>query len=489
MEKRTKVILIGCGPHAKRVYLPALKNLDKAGKVELKLVVDLFDQKDVVEELLKQQEIVCETFFCNTFTSQVLPEKIGLFLAEFCRLQEISGVIIATEPLCHRAYAEWALVHGLNILMDKPISTQSNCVSMLDKAIAIKEDFDYLYDLYKNNFINNIFVINTQRRFHPGFNFVLEKIKSMSELTNCPVTNINAYHCDGQWRFPSEIISQDYHPYNSGYGKGSHSGYHIFDIIYKFYNSSIREGKRADKIEIISSFIQPDGFIKQIAENDYKLIFGDDLYSAVQEWNDEELLEKTKNYGEIDLSAIVTLKKDNVAVANLNITLLHNGFARRTWLTPGLDLYKGNGRVKHEHYSIQQGPFQNIQIHSYQSKDKHNNVEELEYWQGGNDHFDVVIYTNPLFCAEEQSMQTYSMQDILKEYNMDVDDMLVTEKVKHTIVDKFIAYLNGELLFEQVESQIYDHQLSVKIMSGIYQSHILRQRNENCTVNYPFDYS
>lgn len=83
----------------------------------------------------------------------------------------------------------------------------------------------------------------------------------------------------------------------------------------------------------------------------------------------------------MDLSTIVTLKKDNVAIGNITINLLHNGFARRTWLNPGDDLYKGNGRVKHEHYSIQQDSFQNIQIHSYQSKDKHNAMSDIEdYW-------------------------------------------------------------------------------------------------------------
>src|SRR5690606_12124179 len=115
--------------------------------------------------------------------------------------------------------------------------------------------------------------------------------------------------------------------------------------------------KCPDKMQIMSSFIQPNGFIKQLNENDYKKYFGDE-YDNVKFLNDSNLSSIYENYGEIDISSIISFSKDNDVITNVNINLLHNGFAGRTWLKPGDDLYKGNGRIKHEQYNIQQGPFQ-----------------------------------------------------------------------------------------------------------------------------------
>jgi len=53
------------------------------------------------------------------------------------------------------------------------------------------------------------------------------------------------------------------------------------------------------------------------------------------------------------------------------------------------DLYKSNGRVKHEYHNIQQGPFQNIQVHSYQKEDKQEESNELDWLLGA-----IIILTS-----------------------------------------------------------------------------------------------
>src|SRR5690606_14673531 len=120
----------------------------------------------------------------------------------------------------------------------------------------------------------SIFIINSHRRFHKGFEMVNERIKEINLLTNCPITFLQAYHCDGQWRLPNEIVTQSYHPYCQGYGKASHSGYHIFDTVAQFLESSFNEEKKPDYMQISSSFVQPNGFFKQLNEDDYYQYFG-----------------------------------------------------------------------------------------------------------------------------------------------------------------------------------------------------------------------
>ena len=48
-NKIARIILIGCGPHAKRVYLPAI---NKINHIKLELIVDLESQESFVRSSL-----------------------------------------------------------------------------------------------------------------------------------------------------------------------------------------------------------------------------------------------------------------------------------------------------------------------------------------------------------------------------------------------------------------------------------------------------
>lgn len=76
-----------------------------------------------------------------------------------------------------------------------------------------------------------------------------------------------------------------------------------------------------------------------------------------------------KNYGEIDAFINLAFKHKNRIILLGSINLIHNSFSQRGNLIPNKDLYKGNGRVRHETYTLQQVPFQCIQVISFQSKE------------------------------------------------------------------------------------------------------------------------
>jgi hypothetical protein len=471
---KARIILIGCGPHAERLYLPALRKLNH---LDLALVVDLKPREAEVRDAVDRKwGGDPELLFVDPF-KEALPDDLHRRLSAFVHEQGIRGVIIATEPLVHRAYADWALDNGLSILLDKPISARANSTTCLASAEQILGDYVALLNKYRSlqRRQETLFTVNTQRRFHPGFQFVEEQIREIGERTGCPVTSIHSYHCDGQWRLPSEIVTQSYHPYCYGYGKASHSGYHIFDMMYRFYAAAGVRDKFADTLEIVSSFIQPNGFIRQLTEDDYRGLFGEP-YGAVQRWSDDQLREIFQDYGEIDLSAIITLKKGGDAIANLSVDLIHNGFARRTWVRPGKDLYKGNGRVKHENHNIQQGPFQNIQIHSYQANDRHDEANGMEPELGGKNHFDIYVFRNPMISGETPSPRVYRLHEMISEDEMGHRSMLAIEWAKYKVVEELGDYLNGRKDRASLRSQIEDHAIPVQMMSGVYRAHILRQR-------------
>jgi predicted dehydrogenase len=190
----TNLILIGCGPHAKRVYLPAIQNIEGT---KISLIVELEDQKNSVENVIEKHGYI-ETYFTQWF-EDTLPKKLIIYLDNHIQKFNIEGVIIATEPLIHKAYSKWALSRGLNILLDKPITTRKNVISDINQAQGILKDYEELILDYNKlqEKKETVFMINSQRRFHKGFQLVKEKIREVTELTNCPINFIQAYHCDG----------------------------------------------------------------------------------------------------------------------------------------------------------------------------------------------------------------------------------------------------------------------------------------------------
>jgi len=482
--QKLKIIEIGFGPHARRIYAPALQKWSSKFDSELSLVVDLKQEEESIREYFKNSPLAPEFLFIDPFDKK-LPALVEKQLNDFVDKHRIEAVIISTEPLSHKVYAEWALDKGLNILMDKPITTRENVVSDIKAAKQLEEDYKDLLDKYNKlqKKKETAFIINTQRRFHPGFKLVNELLTEIAEKTNCPITAIQSTHCDGQWRLPNEIVTQDYHPYNSGYGKASHSGYHIFDAVYQFYRNSKSTGKTADSMEIFSSFFQPRGFLSQTSQDDYEKYFGKE-YLKYQKYTDKELYKIFENYGEMDLSSIIRLKKGKDCIGNITINLMHNGFARRTWELPGEDLYKGNGRVKHEYHNIEQGPFQNIQIHSYQSNDRHEINTEQDHELGGNNHFDIYIFRNKGMTGDKKPLRVVTMKDLKKQASITGDSKLVIEQIKHRVVGDFLAYLQGMISKEQITSSIDDHLVPVQIMSGVYQSHVRYTEGKNPLVRY-----
>jgi hypothetical protein len=482
--KKIGVIEVGFGPHAKRVYGPALEAWSSDYNAELSLVVDLEEKEADIRSFFSKSKLKPDFYFIKPFEGKI-PQSVEIYLDKYVSERNIKAVIISTEPLSHYIYAKWALKNGLNILMDKPITSGINIVS--DMNLAKKIETDYLDLLADYNSLQHkketIFSINVQRRFHPGFEVVKKLLIEVAEKTNCPITSIQSTHCDGQWRLPNEIVTQKYHPYCFGYGKGSHSGYHMFDAVYQFYKVSKLTGKTADSMEIFSSFFQPRGFLYQLNQGDYEKFFGK-KYLEVRKLDDKHLYKKFKDYGEMDLSSIIRLKKGKDCIGNITISLMHNGFGLRTWILPGTDLYKGNGRVKHEYHNIEQGPFQNIQIHSYQSKDKHDVNTAEDFLLGGNSHFDIYVFRNKDITGDKDSLKVIRMTD-LKEYAPEISDQkLAIEIIKHRVIKEFLGFLYGTVNKSQLSSNIDDHLMPVQIMSGVYQSHIKYMNGDNPLVEY-----
>ncbi len=467
---RVNILQIGVGFHARRIYVPAILRLAERFPVLLCAAVDTMAQKPVLDAYIKTLSTNLEMVYLSPTDDHSLSAEAKASLDSLVKRLDINAVIISTDPTTHFMYAQWALEQGLHILMDKPISTRAFVSSSIKEAEGLVEDYDDLLKTYSQLQLRKetIFSINVQRRYEIGFRKVFELIREVGERFNAPVTSIQSMHSDGVWIFPDEIVDQTSHPYRTGYGKCSHSGYHIFDIIWQFYLASGLKDKRADAGEVMTSFLGARGLLKQFNIADYESYFPG--YSNLPHRSEAELAELFENYGEIDAFSLIRLLKDNETICNISSNLIHNGFSRRSWEVSNPDLYKGNGRVKHQSYTIQQGPFQNIQIHQYQSEANHDTNAKKDYLLGGNNHFEIYVFRNAgMFGAGEPSFMQYNLRDLGSGRELD-DSRLYNETVKDTVIIEFIQYILGGIPKSALRSNIDSHSVGVSILSAVYRS-------------------
>lgn len=266
-------LIIGTGYHARRIYLPFLKEKVQS-LTNLVCGLDIVSQKNVIEAYLQERGYQMKMYYTDDLEQDCISSELDRMLNDIVDKHKIDSVIIATEPLMHYKYAKWALEHNLHILMDKPVTAEKDVVSDLSKVNKLRTDFLSLAKVYQIKKKQGIkFSLMAQRRFHPSYVTMEHKIKDVWLRTNCPITSIQICHSDGQWRFPDEIIDQDYHPYNQGYGKLSHSGYHSIDMLNHFVQLTSRNDKKIDNVEIYSSFVNPNDLMCQFNYADYKAIF------------------------------------------------------------------------------------------------------------------------------------------------------------------------------------------------------------------------
>ncbi len=464
------ILLIGCGPHAKRVYLPILKETEFEFGTKLKAVVELKEKENDVSKFVNNFFTDVEFVYTEKFDSKYkmsIPSQLEMKLNRIVKERNINGVIIATDPLNHLQYALWAQKQKLHILMDKPISTYENISNSIKQARQLIRDYKILM---KNYSAERAFIINAQRRFLPQFEIIQNRINEVAKKYGMPVTSMQSTHSDGQWRLPNEVLTLKYHPL-LGWGKVSHSGYHFIDMASKIVKDSfLVAGKQFDELTVYSKFVRPSGVLMQQSQEDLLKIFGEE-YLKLDSRTDEELLElyKLNNEAEVDATSLINLTYKGIPITNITLNLIHNGFSRRSWMLPNMkDLYKGNGRVRHEYHNIQQGCLQNIQIHSYQSNDNHDTNTEKDFFVGGNNHYDIYIYKN-VGILGGKPLEIITAKDIAEKYSLNKEKVM-NELARHEAVRQFLEVIIGKKTANEAKSNLTEHDLSVQLMSMIYES-------------------
>ncbi|MBL1228438.1 NUDIX domain-containing protein [Enterococcus sp. BWB1-3] len=378
-------LLIGLGPHAKRIYLEFLQNETYIDKV---IVVDLVTEKEKVESILNKTELKYELILLNNSVrnNKELSEEDELILYKTVKENNIKKVIISTEPRSHKMYIDFCLKYGLDIMCDKPITTPLYTNTFQGSSL-ISEEYDELLENFENS-NSEMFEIQTQRRAHKGYRAIRKIISDVVQEYKVPINKITISHSDGTWSMPSETVFRENHPYKYGYGKLMHSGYHFLDLLSFFIEINEENGFSYHHKSVMSTDYRP---------NDFYSYFGKKFNEKLGFFDKNEYYENlniVRNFGEFDISAIVDYKdNDENIITTAHLELSQSGFSKRAWFDLPEDTYKGNGRIRHEFVDITVGPLLNIKVLSYQSSEVgEGKIDDNSI--GGLDHFDILVFRN-----------------------------------------------------------------------------------------------
>ena len=140
------IVLVGLGPHSKRIYINALKNNNNLPK----LIVDLESEESNIREYLEKEKIETELFLIpdKYKDNEVLDRNISTRLMEKLKTLKITHAIISTEPKAHFAYLKFFIQNDINVLSDKPITVVKD-MHKLESIKKIKNQYEELEKLYE----------------------------------------------------------------------------------------------------------------------------------------------------------------------------------------------------------------------------------------------------------------------------------------------------------------------------------------------------
>lgn len=305
----------------------------------------------------------------------------------------------------------------------------------------------------------------------------------MFDYTNCPITSVQSFHSDGQWRMPLEILNQHYHPYNQGYGKCSHSGYHSLDIVPWLLEAAEAPEKSLDTVEIYTQFNRPNDFLAQLNPADYHKLFPD--IKVFGEHSEAEVRQQFAMFGELDAFTNVSFYHDDQLITLGSVNLAHNGFSQRNWPTAdGRDLYKGNGRVRHESHILEQGPFQAIYFQSYQSREISPNDFDEIYEVGGEYHLDIHVFRNNTLFPHWKAYEKISIRDLDIPIMEGMSRGHQEDARRQSVIELLAASEDKQ---GKASSDLHDHRRGIVLMHGIYKSAALRFNKQNPIVSLDFN--
>lgn len=474
--------MIGLGRHTQDVYFPVLERNEVTPRIGC--VIEVESRAAETERFLATQSLKPErvVYLSEADAAKLNTGQVTL-LAEIVARHGITGAIIATPPERHLDYALWAASLGLHILVDKPLTTRERVLYDESEAEGLVSDYQLLLDAIaaRPPDQRGVCLISTQRRYHPAWLRMRALISEITDRTGCPVTSINAEYSDGEWRLPHDVLNQHYHPYMLGFGILSHSGYHLIDSVIHLIRAGVRPEKPADTLAVSTLVVRPVEQLSQIGFADYRHLFGAPAFDARNNFDELTYRTLAAPAGEMDAFCTAQIRRGGDTMTTATIQLQHNSFCHRGWVdTGGQNLYQGNGRLRHESYTIRQGPFQLIRFLSFQAS-KATEAHIPETGPGGKNHVELQVFRNRAFFGDDDMFRRYEFADLDLELSVLGSHL---ESAKRLMMREFLDLVHG--VTTSVASGLRDHDASIRFLSAMYRSAARHLAGQPGLVEFPF---
>jgi predicted dehydrogenase len=378
-----RVVLVGFGHHAERIYVPLLLQLARQGELELVGIVELASRAQQVERVYAAHGATPPPVTLLDDAQAARPEYVVEQLRSLHRERPFQALLVSCDPRHRRPYFDFACEVGAHVFCDKPIFTLDGIAHDAEVAARYTEELAALERSARAAGVD--FVVQTQRRAHAGYRFVHQLLEECVARFDVPVTSLHVQHADGMWVLPGEW-GREHHPYKYGFGKLFHSGYHFVDALAYLLRDTLQR------------------FLVKEVEAAVQATFAND---AMTVWQGHPLLDVAGARrapitpgpgGEHDVRALLDFRDRERSVCVADLCLLQHSLSDRNPRSAVTDAYKGIGRVRHERVDVKVSSLLNVQVHSYQARSTRAAREGTGV--GEADHFEVLVFRNPTFFRE-----------------------------------------------------------------------------------------
>ncbi len=292
------------------------------------------------------------------------PSKLKQILNEIVEEMNVDIVIVASNPIHHYFYADWAAERGINVLCDKPLVAVPDSSWKPEQALLIEKRFrNLLNKVQKVQKINPQYSFCTplRRRALTPFVTIANDLQSIYERTGEGISYITAVVNGGVHRYPIEFLKGGAHGYIDGVGSLSHSSYHYLDVIAWYLRSAPGSVTRV-KISLpyvsrVKDYVAKEGYrqLMQLNNEDPTTVK-----------HNVKIPESALN-AELDFTVHLHLyDRSDKSIGLIAYTSNHTTFSTRTtkYDPKMLDHTndKDGGRMSQIYFDIHQGSVQNWQL-------------------------------------------------------------------------------------------------------------------------------
>lgn len=265
---------------------------------------------------------------------------------------DIDIVIISTPPKYHYDYTLASLKYGVDVICDKPIIVTEAQSSSVESSLSNIEKHQNLIkainESHNKKADRRCFVLTPLRRkVQETYTNIYDSVQQIKGEFGQELTNLMISHNDGVFRFDDEVeLKRGSHGYSEGFGKLTHTGYHILDVV----AGLIMFGCDFQNIQCVCKIINCNTVGDMLKSNSNK-INKKLLYTNPKPVK----LSNIALEAEMDITICYTLYHNNEKFCNIIVDLIHCGKSNRTLSHYDFNNYNDQGRTNELTLHLQQG--------------------------------------------------------------------------------------------------------------------------------------